>query len=436
MRAWLAMTLLSWLAQATSSAADWPRFRGPNGSGISPDGKSVPTEWSEDKNVKWKTPLPGAGASSPIVTGSRVFVTCWSGSGSDMKRHLVCVDRGSGKILWERAVPAKLPEDRSEHGYASHTPATDGKKVYAFFGKSGVFAFDLDGKQLWQADAGSGLSARGWGSSSSPILFQQTLIVTASAESGAVCAFDTETGKLRWKSEAEGCSDVWGTPAIATANGRADIVLSVPGKIWGINPESGKLSWHCEGLRNDSVCSSVLTGGEISYVFGDRGAGSLAIKSGGKDDVSDTHTVWTGDSGTRISTPLLWEGRLYWIAGSLANCRDAATGKQIYAERIPGGFASSGERPPEFGRPGGRGPGGGGPGGNDYASPVAAGGYLYQVTRRGETLVVKLGPTFTLVARNRIASDDADFSATPAISDGQLFIRSSRNLYCIAESKP
>ncbi len=433
--------LLPGFVSTFSCAADWNRFRGPNGSGISPDNKPVPTEWSDDKNLKWKTPLPGPGASSPIVSGDRVFVTCWSGYATDrerggdqseLRRHLVCVDRTTGKVLWDQAIAAKLPEGRSEHGYASHTPVTDGKKVYAFFGKSGVFAFDFEGKQLWQADAGSDLDRRNWGSASSPILYERLLIITASAESRAMYAFDTETGKLKWKSAADGYAGTWGTPVVASADGRTDIVLSVPGEIWGVNPENGKLRWYSEGLRGDSACGSVVTDGGIIYAVGDRGAGSLAVKAGGKDDVSKTRIDWTGGSGARIPTPLLWEGRLYWISGSLANCRDAKTGKDIYAERLPGAASSSGDSPRSFeGR--GQGGGRGGMGGQDYASPVAANGLLYQVTRRGETLVIRLGPSFELAARNRFASDTSDFSGTPAISDGQLFIRSAKNLYCIAE---
>src|SRR5580704_5638430 len=163
--------------------ADWPRFRGPNGSATS-DERGLPLTWSDDQNVVWKTDLPGPGASSPITTGDRVFVTCYTGFGveggtagkqDDLLRHLVCIDRATGRILWEKSVKAKLPEDRpnrmlSGHGFASSTPATDGERVYVFFGKSGVFAFDLDGNQLWHADVGDGLAMMGFGSGASLIV--------------------------------------------------------------------------------------------------------------------------------------------------------------------------------------------------------------------------------------------------------------------------
>lgn len=463
------LTLLLWgsltafAALPPVSAADWSRFRGPNGSGIAPDPQPVPTEWSAQKNLKWKAPLPGPGTSSPIVSGDRIFLTCWtgyateaenfSGDPANLKRHLLCLDRKTGKILWDRAVPAKLPEDRyggmfTQHGYASHTPVTDGKTVYAFFGKSGVYAFDFEGKQLWQADVGSDLDRRNWGSASSPILVNGLLIVTAAPESHAMYAFDAKTGQQKWKSGADGFESTWGTPVVATAGQQSDIVLSVPGEIWGLNPENGQLRWYAEGLRSDSVCNSPVTADGIVYAMADRGAGSLAVRAGGKNDVSKTNVAWTGGNGSRIPTPILWEGRLYWTSGSVANCRDAKTGQEIYSERLPGatdaaaennrgggdrGSINGGGRGPGGPGGGGRRGGGGGMMGQDYASPVAAGGYLYQMTRRGETLVIKMGPQFQLVSRNKLTDDGGDFSATPAISNGQLLIRSSRFLYCVGE---
>ncbi len=180
--------------------ADWPRFRGPNGSGVSADSNATPVRWSPKENVKWKVELPGAGVSSPIVVGDRVYVTCYSGYGldrqnpgdiNDLTRHLVCVDRESGKILWDKSVKAALPEDPFSgigvpaHGYASHTPVSDGENVYVFFGKSGALAFDKEGNRLWQTNVGSGSDDKRWGSSSSPILHDDLLIVTASAEGRA-----------------------------------------------------------------------------------------------------------------------------------------------------------------------------------------------------------------------------------------------------------
>lgn len=432
------LVLLSSTFAAT--AADWARFRGPNGSGIAPDDKPVPVEWSATKNLKWKTALPGPGSSSPIVVGDRIFVTCWSGYATDgpqsagditaLKRHLVCVDRTTGKILWDKSVPARQPEEPyggmfAQNGYASHTPVSDGKSVFAFFGKSGVHAFELEGKPLWQADVGDWDDRRGWGSASSPILHGDILIVPALVESQTLYGFDKNTGKQLWKAPSEGFAGTWGTPVLAGA----DLAIAVPGEVWGFNPDTGKLRWYATGLQSDSVCNSVVTDGSAVFAMSERGGGSVAIKAGGKGDVSATNTLWTGPNGSRIATPILWEDRLYWISGSIATCRDAKTGAEIYSERIEGGTAA-----PSSG--GGQGFGGGrrgGGGGGDYASPVVANGHLYHMGRRGEVLVVKLGPKFELISRNTIEGDTSDHSATPAISNGQLFLRSAKTLYCIGE---
>jgi outer membrane protein assembly factor BamB len=449
------LILLSAALTASASAADWSRFRGPNGSGIATDDKPVPVAWSATKNLKWRTDLPGPGSSSPIVVGDRIFLTCWTGYATEgqqstgdiaaLVRHLLCVDRTSGKILWDRAVPAKQPEERyggmfAQNGYASHTPVSDGKSVFAFFGKSGVHAFDLDGKPLWQAEVGDADDRHGWGTASSPILHGDVLIVPAFVESQAMFGFDKSTGKPLWKAPSEGFASTWGTPVIAKGATGDELDIAVPGEVWGFNPDTGKLRWYATGLQSDSVCNSLVTDGSTLFAMSERGGGSVAIKAGGKGDVSATNTLWTGANGSRIATPILWEGRLYWVSGSIATCRDAKTGTEVYTERIEPSSNGT-ERAPANAEGGNRGSvggggrrgGGGGMGGGDYASPVAANGHLYHVSRRGEVLVIKLGPKFELVSRNRIEGDTSDHSATPAISNGQLFLRSAKTLYCVGE---
>ncbi len=439
--------LLLLTATLEASAADWLRFRGPNGSGLAPDDKPVPVTWSATKNLKWQTALPGPGSSSPIVVGGRIFVTCWTGYATEgqqstgdittLMRHLICVDRTTGKILWDRAVPAKQPEERyggmfAQNGYASHTPVSDGKSVFAFFGKSGVHAFDLDGKPLWQAEVGDWDDRRGWGSASSPILHGDVLIVPALVESQALFGFDKNTGKQLWKAPSEGFAGTWGTPIVVEVDGRSDLAIAVPNEVWGFNPDTGKLRWYATGLQSDSVCNSVVTDGKAVFAMSERGGGSVAVKAGGKGDVSATNTLWTGANGSRIATPIFWQDRLYWVSGSIATCRDAKTGAEIYTERIESSGGASGNQD-SGGGGGGRRGGGGGGGGGDYASPVAANGHLYHVSRRGEVLVIKLGPKFELLSRNKIEGDTSDHSATPAISNGQLFLRSAKVLYCVGE---
>jgi outer membrane protein assembly factor BamB len=437
------------LSLATLSVAgDWDRFRGPNGSGVSPDAQAVPVTWSDTENLKWKLDLPGPGSSSPVVVGDRVLVTCWSGYATqrgtpgdpkDLRRHLLCVDRETGHVLWNQSVEPALPEDPysgmfTEHGYASHSPVSDGQRVYAFFGKTGAVAFDLDGKKLWQKGLGTESGPMGWGTASSPILYKNLLIVTASAESEALVALNKETGDQVWRKEARGFSGTWGTPVLVDCGGgRTDLVLAVPQEIWGFNPEDGKLRWYCESIPSDSLCSSAIAQDGMIYVMetGPRGGGTIAVRAGGEGDVTKTHVVWRGRDRSRISTPVFHEGRLYWVSSRIANCIDAQTGARVFEQRLAGASPGTSDVRPSPPGPGGR-PGGGGRGGQDYSSPVVADGKLYFFTRAGDGYVLQLGKELVELARNRFASEDGDFSATPAISKGQLFIRSSKRLYCVA----
>ncbi len=440
----------SWSDNAT--AADWSRFRGPNGSGVTADTEPVPDSWSAEKNLKWKIPLPGPGSSCPIIVGDKVFITCWSGYGTErrergdqknLKRHLICLNRNTGKTIWDKSVAAVLPEDDyggmfAEHGYASHTPACDGEKIYAFFGKTGVVAFDMNGKQLWQTSVGTGSDPRGWGSACSPVLYKNLVIITASAEAETLFGLDKDTGKIVWKQEAGGLGSTWGTPVLVPVdNERTDLVIGVPNEIWGLNPDTGKLRWYCPGLNTDSFCSSVVADGNVVYGVEGRGGGSLAVKAGGSDDVSKTHVVWSGRDNNRIGTPVVHNGLLYFISNKVLNCVDAKTGERVYQSRLASsdGDAAPPDRggPPGGGRPGfGGGGRGGGMGGQDYGSPIAADNKLYYVARNGEAFVVKLGRKFEQISANRVTTESEDFSATPAVSEGELFIRSSKHLYCIA----
>jgi outer membrane protein assembly factor BamB len=421
---------------------DWPRFRGPNGSGVAQETAATPVRWDESANLKWKVPLPGPGSSSPIVVGERVFVTCWSGYGidrdhpgdqSELRRHLVCLNRHDGQVIWDRVVEPILPEDDyggmfAEHGYASHTPVSDGEHVYVYFGKSGALAFDLEGNQLWQSIIGAELDPHGWGSASSPILYQDLLIVTASAESEALVGLDKRTGKEVWRQEASGLNGLWGTPVLVEVDAhRNDLVVAVPYEIWGLNPSTGKLRWYCTGLESNTSCSSVIAGdGAIVFAIEGRGGGSIAVQAGGNGDVTDSHVVWTGRSTNRIATPVLYEGRLYFFNGGVANCVDAKSGETIFQDRLLG--AQRADR-------GGAGRRDGGPGrgfGGDYSSPVVADGKVYFVARNGDMYVLAAGDEFVQLAVNRVTDQPEDFSGTPAVSNGELFIRSDKHLYCVA----
>jgi len=413
------------------AGADWPQFHGLDGSGVSSDA-NVAVEWSESENLKWKTSLPGPGSSSPIVWGQQVFVTCYSGYGlsradpgniEELVRHLLCIDRRDGKVIWTRTVKAEMPEDAfsgmgvPEHGYASNTPVTDGERVYAFFGKTGVLAFDLDGNQLWQVNVGRESSNRRWGSSASLILYKDTVIVNASEESQSIRALDKLTGREIWKAEAASLELAYGTPLLVPlGNGGEELVIGVPYEVWGLNPATGKLNWYAETGLDGNVAPSPVAADGVVYIFGGyRNTGSVAIRPGGKGDVTDTHVLWSGKDASYVPSPVIHKGKLYWVSDQgIAFCADAKTGETIYRERLP--------------RTGGR--GGGKP---FYASVVLAGDKLICVSRRGGTCVLAAEPEFEQLAHNELASDESDFNASPAISEGQVFLRSNRFLYCIED---
>jgi outer membrane protein assembly factor BamB len=406
-------------------AGEWAQFRGPGVSGIAA-GAKPPVTWTESENVKWKAALPGPGSSSPIIVGHRVLLTCWSGYGdgsgggpANLKRHLVCLDRASGRLLWSQSVPAEARVDRyegflQEHGFASHTPASDGERVYVFFGKAGALAFDLGGKQLWQVNLGTRANAKNWGSASSPVLYKNAVIINASEESGAIYALDKKSGKELWKCEAGSLEYVFGTPVLATHEDRTDLLIAVPNEVWGINPDNGKLRWFAETGLPGNIAPTVVVGEGMVFVFGGfPRTATVAVRLGGKGDVTQTHSAWTSNNSTYIPTPVLHEGKLYFASDAgFATCLDAKTGELVYKERLPGASATGrGSKP-------------------FYASMVLANGQVYAVSRRNGTFVFPASTGFKLTAHNPLA-DDSQFNATPAVSGNQLFLRSDKFLYCL-----
>jgi len=404
---------------ATDAARDWPQFRGPTGMGASPQ-IGLPVTWSASQNIIWKTELPGAGASTPIIVGDRIFVACYSGFGvpgrrgsmEDLKRHVVCLNREDGEIRWTKEVETKLPEQeriREEHGYASSTPVSDGERVYVFFGKSGVVAFDLDGKQLWHADVGDNL--HGWGSAASPVLYENLVIVNASVESESLVALDKKSGREVWR--APGIRESWNTPVfVQTPEGKTELVLAIQGKVLGFDPTSGKQLWSCATDIAWYMVPSVVAADGVAYCIGGRsGVAALAVRAGGRGDVTRTHRLWIGNKGSNVSSPIYHEGHLYWMHDGLgiAYCADAKTGEIVYEERLP--------RAGQF-----------------YASPLLAEGKLYCLARNGRTYVLAAKPKFEQLAVNEIG-ERGTFDAGLVAADGRLYLRTNQRLYCIGATR-
>ena len=401
-------------APAQDARNDWRAFRGNDGSGASAE-TGLPATWSAKENVVWKADLPGAGSSTPVVVGKIVFVTCYSGfnvpgqlrgAQDDLKLHLVCVDRESGKINWTRDVAPKLPEQetiRDGHGYASSTPAADGQRVICFFGKSGVVAFDHAGKQLWTADVGSNLN--GWGSGASLLLSGEHVIVNASVESEKLYALDAKTGKEAWS--VGGIKESWNTPILATHGGKTELVVAVFGKILGLDPKTGETKWSSATDIPWYMVPSLVAHDGVVYAIGGRPGGGLAVKLGGSGDVTKTHRLWTSKKGGNVSSPVYHDGHLYWMHDNqgIAFCADAKTGAVVYEEPI--------RRANQV-----------------YGSAVLADGKIYYPARNGVIYVVAAKPTFELLATNTFGERDT-CNSSPAVAGGKLFLRTDKSLYCV-----
>lgn len=396
---------------------DWTQFRGPGGLGISDD-KGVPVKWSSTDNIAWKVELPGPGSSSPIVVGQRVYLTCYTGYGLEpakgdskaLRRQLLCFDRSNGKELWKKSFEPKLPEHKYEgegsyHGYAASTPISDGERLYVFFGKSGVFCFDLDGQQLWQASVGEGTN--GWGSGTSPVLFDKLLLVNASVESGSLIALDKLTGKEVWK--AGGVRSAWNTPLLVDAKSRREVVVSTESRLLSFDPNDGKPLWNADGVHR-YVCPSVVAQDGVVYAIGG-GHTSLAVRAGGSGDVTESHGMWRKSKGSNVGSPVYLDGHLYWATdgGGIVCCQNAATGEFVYEKRLDPGS------------------------GTIWSSPVLADGKLYFVSQRKGTFVVAAKPEYELLAHNTFADDDSRTNASPAVHNGQLLLRTDHALYCIGK---
>ncbi|MBD3675640.1 MAG: PQQ-binding-like beta-propeller repeat protein [Planctomycetaceae bacterium] len=399
-----------------AGSQDWYRFRGPSGDGRATG--DLPLAWGTDENIRWKSPLPGPGASSPVVWGNRIYLTCYTGYGTprqpggdleNLKRHILAFNRQDGELIWEKAIPAKLPEEESirDHGYAANTPAVNDEGVFVFLGKTGVFAFDHDGNELWTADVGDG--KHGWGTSSSPLIYKDLLIVNASVESQSLVALDRKTGKEVWR--AGGIKEAWNTPIVVTSpEGREELIVCIHGKVLAFDPESGDPLWNCDTDITWYMVPTPVEHDGVLYILGGRsGTVSLAVKTGGTGDVTATHRIWTSNKGSNVSSPLYKDGHLYWMNDQrgVAYCAKADSGELVYEERIDRS-------------------------GQIYSSPILAGDRIYYSNRGGKTFVVAAKPEFELLQTNDLR-DGGQFNGSPAVDGDHLLIRSDNYLYCIGE---
>ncbi|MBL6704922.1 MAG: PQQ-binding-like beta-propeller repeat protein [Planctomycetaceae bacterium] len=403
---------------SVANANDWPQFRGPSGNATAPD-SNPPVTWSDSENIVWKTELPGRGASSPIVFGNRIFLTAYTGFGvnteepgdkANLKLHVLCFERDSGKLLWDRFIKAS-PATQSfgqrvaDHGYATATPATDGEAVYAGFGVSGIVAYDMDGNLMWQAAIGD--ETAGFGSAASPVVYGEMVYVNASIESKTLFAFDKRTGKEVWK--AESITKSWTTPCIAEVpGGSPELILNQQNEIFGFDPITGEKLWWCAGVEDYIVPVPVVHNG-VAYCLGGRSNRAIAVKLGGRGDVTKTHKLWQSTIGANVTSPVYFDGHLYWASDkAIENCLRASDGKEVYQQRLPTRARI-------------------------YSSIVRAGNKFYVTTRDQGIVVLAAKPEYEELAVNLIKSDETLVNASPAISGNQLLLRTDSYLYCIGE---
>jgi outer membrane protein assembly factor BamB len=421
-------------ADSPASGTNWPRWRGSDGSGVS-ETKNLPAEWSDTKNVIWKTPIPGRGHSSPIIWGNRLFLTTsFEGEavpgakapvhlvngkpflhpdsvGSDRRHTLkvLAIDTDSGKILWERtAYEGTVYDDRHrKNTYASSTPATDGERVYVYFGSEGLYAYDFNGNLLWKTDVGK-IGTVGMGVGTSPVLYENLVILQCDTEMGEdsfIVAFDKKTGKQVWRTPRKVLVG-WSTPVVVRAGKRNELITSGTELIISYDPATGKELWRTKGVDNNAIPSPVVGHGLVILSTGFPGKKVIAVKLDGKAKGEEVEIVWTYDRGTAyVPSPVLYGDYLYLTTDKgILSCLDVKTGKVFYADgRIP--------VPATF-----------------TASLLAFDGKVFQFSEDGDAFAVTAGPKHEVVRTNPLGEP---ILATPAIAGGRLFIRGEKHLFAI-----
>lgn len=393
---------------AKTSPTQWPRFRGPNGTGISED-KNVPVDFGETKNVLWKTPLPGAGNSSPIVWGDKIFLESATADGKE--RLLVCVNASKGNVLWSKSVSGDKAKTHLKNSLASSTPATDGERVYASFWdgeKVVLHAFDMEGKPLWTQELGKFKSQHGYGGS--PIIWQDKVFVNFDQDgAAAILAFDAKTGKPAWDKPRDAFRTCYSTPfLLEKPNGGSELIVASTAGITAYEPASGaenwKWKWEFEGMALRTVGSPIAANGLILTSSGDgNGARNMVALNPGQQP----SIAWQNKrSFPYVPTMLVRGDHVYFVNdGGVAACHLLKSGEEIWKERLGGGFS---------------------------ASPVMIDGKVYAPCEDGKVYVFAAEPTYKLLAKNTLGEKE-NLMASPAVAGGRLFIRGKNDLYCIGK---
>lgn len=389
-------------------AADWPRFRGPNGDGIVTD-PGVPGTWSATENVRWKVPVPGTGHSSPIVSNGRVFVTSFLPESGE--RVLLCFDRAGGKRLWQKAVVTAPAEKMHKNNTpASSTPVADGERVWSAFldgDAVAVACHDFAGEPQWKKSFPGFASHHGF--CGTPVLFENMLVVNGDSDGDAfLAALDARTGETKWRTPRPNRTRSFSVPVFVPVNGKTQLVLAGSKSIAGFDPHTGKQVWVADSPTDKFVASAAHAGGLI-FATGTSPNNSLAaIDPTGSGNVTKSHVRWTDAKiASYVPSPLAFGNRLFVLSDSgVATLFEATTGKKVWSERLGARLV--------------------------HASPLLVNGLIYCLADDGTTFVLKAADEFEVVAKNALKEE---CHATPAVSGGQLFIRSAGHLWCVGVAK-
>jgi hypothetical protein len=396
------------LLAGSAVAENWPCWRGPRGDGTSLE-QNVPVEWSGTENVAWKVAVPGTGHASPIVWGDRIFLT--SCQEEAKQRLLVCFDRRTGEKLWQVVVlESPLEHKHQLNSFASSTPATDGTRVYCTFldrNEMVVAAYNFDGRQLWLKRPGKFSSVHGY--CSSPVLFENRVIVNGDHDGDAyLVALDNADGHTLWKTPRENKTRSYSTPIIREIDGRTQMILSGNKCVASFDPRSGERHWIIDGPTEQFVASVVYNGRLLFLTAGFPDLHMLAIRPDGHGNVTGTHIAWRTSKGASYVPSPIAAGDYFLVVadGGIATCFDADNGTTRWTQRMGPHFS---------------------------ASLVSAAGLVYFLADDGTTSVVRPGDKFDRVAENKLGEY---CYASPAISQGQIFLRGEKHLYAIGQTKP
>ncbi len=400
----LALIALNWGLTAHAET-NWPRWRGPHENGHSDD-TQVPVKWSS-ANVAWKATLKGIGQSSPIVWGERIYMTSALENGK--QRLVFCLDRKTGKPLWEHVAWTGTPEESHKmNGWASATCVTDGEVVIAFFGRGGLHGYTVDGKHLWSRDLGQFKSP--WGVASCPMIYGDLVVQNGDSEENAfITGIDKRTGKTVW-STSRPENRGWSTPILVETSGRQELVINGHSGVFAYAPKDGQQLWFCKSFSGRGEPTVTPAPGGVLCVLNGLSGDTYAIRPGGAGDVTSSHMAWHTPRKTGRDCPspiVIGNQMLAMDMKGVLTAYDTNDGKEVWKHRVGGNFS---------------------------ASPIAANGLAYFIAEDGKTVVVKPGAEPNIVAENELRSaDDEIFRASLTPHDHQLLIRSTYVLYCVGQ---